>query len=83
MRLDGACCTLHNICEVHGDIFDDDWLNGVNNQEFESSSSCNSAGHPIQSATDTRNAFMAHFSQETTSYNTVFRLHFNPCSVFF
>ena len=20
-----ACCVLHNICEVHGDAFDDDW----------------------------------------------------------
>ena len=21
-----ACCILHNLCEVHGDGFDDDWL---------------------------------------------------------
>ena len=21
-----ACCILHNLCEVHGDIFNDDWL---------------------------------------------------------
>lgn len=21
-----ACCVLHNLCEVHGDGFDDDWL---------------------------------------------------------
>ncbi len=21
-----ACCVLHNICEIHGDTFDDDWL---------------------------------------------------------
>ena len=62
-ELVAACCVLHNICEVHGDTFDDDWLNGVDNQEFESSSSCSNAGHHIQSATDTRNAFMAHFSQ--------------------
>ena len=20
-----ACCILHNLCEVHGDDFDDDW----------------------------------------------------------
>ena len=55
-----ACCVLHNICEVHGDTFDDDWLNGVDNQEFESNSSCS---NPVQSVTDTRNAFIAHFSQ--------------------
>ena len=59
-ELVAACCVLHNICEVHGDTFDDDWLNGVYGQEFESSSS---SSHPIQSATDTRNAFMAYFSQ--------------------
>ena len=21
-----VCCILHNICEVHGDIFNDEWL---------------------------------------------------------
>ena len=21
-----ACCVLHNFCEVHGDSFDEDWL---------------------------------------------------------
>ena len=62
-ELVAACCVLHNICEVHGDAFDDDWLNGVDSQEFESTSSCNSTSNPVQSATDTRNAFMAHFSQ--------------------
>ena len=25
-----ACCVLHNICETHGDHFDDDWMEGVN-----------------------------------------------------
>ena len=62
-ELVAACCVLHNIREVHGDAFDDDWLNGVDSQEFESTSSCNSTSNPVQSATDTRNAFMAHFSQ--------------------
>ena len=27
-----ACCTLHNICEIHGDVFDDDWLEGVDHE---------------------------------------------------
>ena len=28
-QLVGACCTLHNICEIHGEAFDDDnwWPN--------------------------------------------------------
>lgn len=21
-----ACCILHNLCEIHGDSFDDNWL---------------------------------------------------------
>ena len=21
-----ACCILHNLCEVHGDVFNDTWL---------------------------------------------------------
>ena len=25
-----ACCALHNICEVHNDSFNDDWLLGSN-----------------------------------------------------
>jgi hypothetical protein len=24
-----ACSTLHNVCEVHGDCFDDQWVEGV------------------------------------------------------
>ena len=52
-ELVAACCVVHNICEVHGDAFDDDWLNGVDSQEFESTSSCNSTSNPVQSATDT------------------------------
>ena len=28
-KLVAACCTLHNICEIHGDTFDEEWLEGV------------------------------------------------------
>ena len=31
-ELVATCCVLHNICEVHGDTFNDDWLNGVDTQ---------------------------------------------------
>ena len=27
-----ACCTLHNICEIHDDVFDDDWLEGFDHE---------------------------------------------------
>ena len=38
-------------CEVHGDAFDDDWLNRVDSQEFESTSNCNSTSNPVQIST--------------------------------
>ena len=31
-----ACCVLHNICEIHGSTFSDDWLNGITLEESES-----------------------------------------------
>jgi hypothetical protein len=30
-----ASCILHNMCEVHGYSFDDDWVNSNNNEEIE------------------------------------------------
>ena len=27
-----ACCVLHNVCEVHGDSFNDEWLLEVDTQ---------------------------------------------------
>ena len=40
-----ACVVLHNVCEVHGEAFDDEWMEGiesssdVNEREFGSSQS--------------------------------------------
>ena len=28
-KLVAACCVLHNVCEIHGDAFDSEWLDGV------------------------------------------------------
>jgi hypothetical protein len=28
-----ASCVLHNICEIHGDAFNDQWMEGVQGQE--------------------------------------------------
>jgi len=25
-----ACCVLHNICEIHGDTFNDEWMQALN-----------------------------------------------------
>ena len=30
-ELVAACCVLHNMCEVHGDLFDNSWLEGTDN----------------------------------------------------
>lgn len=27
-----ACCILHNICEIHGEVFDEKWLEEANSQ---------------------------------------------------
>ena len=27
-----ACCILHNICEIHGEMFDEQWLEEANSQ---------------------------------------------------
>ena len=26
-----ACCILHNMCEIHHDSFNEEWLEGLNN----------------------------------------------------
>ena len=28
-KLVAACCVLHNICEIHGENFNEEWLDGV------------------------------------------------------
>ena len=28
-----ACCTLHNICEIHCDVFDEEWLEDCESDE--------------------------------------------------
>ena len=33
-ELVAACCVLYNVCEFHGDAFDDEWLNGVECGDF-------------------------------------------------
>ena len=30
-----ACCILHNVCEIHGDVFDNEWLEHSQNPDFE------------------------------------------------
>ena len=39
-----ACCVLHNVCEVHGDNFNDEWLLEVDTQMAQPDDE-----HPVQS----------------------------------
>ena len=36
-----ACTVLHNICEIHGERFDDKWLDGVGNDGVQSNTTTN------------------------------------------
>ena len=29
----GACCVLHNLCQIHGDVFDENWLDAITESE--------------------------------------------------
>ena len=49
---------LH-VCEVHGESFDDEWLDGVEHEDLRTSTS---SIQPTKNATDIRNALMLYFS---------------------
>ena len=51
-----ACCTLHNVCEIHGDSFDESWR-ALNPEDTRRSagaanqgSSTNASGHDVREA---------------------------------
>ena len=54
-----SCCVLHNICEVHGDSFNNDWLEGI----AINSSSSTIHTHTISNnnGESSRKALMIHF----------------------
>ena len=54
-----ACTVLHNICEIHSESFDDEWLNGVDNSKRSSSTTINYT----ESGVTIREAFMAYFQE--------------------
>jgi hypothetical protein len=55
-----ACCVLHNICEVHGEQFSEEWLEGVESQV--NSSGIAAPSQPQDSAVSIRNALKSHFT---------------------
>ena len=55
-----ACCVLHNICEAKGELFNDDWTEGVDVDDTVSSSS---PAQPCSDSIAIRDAFTQYFSQ--------------------
>ena len=58
-----ACCVLHNICEIHGDAFNEEWLQDVNEDGSDSSMHNDANGGSHGSDNDVRNTLMEYFSQ--------------------
>lgn len=54
-----ACCVLHNICQIHGDVFNEDGLQDVN----EDGSNANGGSHG--SGSDVRNTLIEYFTQKS------------------
>ena len=54
-----ACCVLHNICEIHGDNFDEDWI------EPDNESDPNQPAAPADTAggNEVRETLMQYFQQ--------------------
>ena len=57
-ELVAACCVLRNICEIHGDAFNEQWKDSVKKNLCYSQ--CNH--YTTRSASNIRNAFMSHFA---------------------
>ena len=55
-----ACCVLHNICEVHGDSFNEDWMEGTDVSLLRCSNPA-SPSHPLPSSMQTRNTLTSYF----------------------
>ena len=32
-NLVAACCVLHNVCEIHSDVFNDEWLEDIETED--------------------------------------------------
>ena len=59
-----ACCALHNICEVLGEAFEEEWLEGVVDDRNSRSSLGVSSTQEVESAVNIRTALMAYFNHQ-------------------
>ena len=60
-ELVSACCVLHNVCEIHGDHFNVEWLDGVDRNDRISANATST--HAGENSTDIRSALMAYFNR--------------------
>ena len=62
-ELVASCCVLHNICEIHGDSFNDDWLHDVQGNNNNNNLSSRNTHMICSDGENVRNALMAYFEQ--------------------
>ena len=55
----GACCMLHNICEIHNDTFNEEWLQNMNEDGADTIAASSSS---VGSCNDIRDALIAGIS---------------------
>ena len=70
-ELIAACCVLHNICKLHGEVFNEEWLEGVESQM----SDCNSASATTvqlqESAVGIRSALTSYSTRQKKNMTVV------------
>ena len=55
----GACCMLHNICEIHNDTFNEEWLQDMNEDGADTVAASSSR---VGSCNDIRDALIEYFT---------------------
>ena len=55
----GACCVLHNICEIHNDTFNEEWLQDMNEDGADTIAASSSN---VSSSNDIRDALIEYFT---------------------
>ena len=59
-----ACCILHNVCEIHGDAFNEEWLEDINTEESDGTqSSATTTSGNSGYASAIRSALVQYFTQ--------------------
>ena len=57
-----ACCVLHNLCEINGELFDSDWIEGVEGDYSNSVSTSRTNSTQVDSV-EIRNAIIQYLAQ--------------------